>query len=366
MNARVDAIGGRTRLEAGHAGVVACAAFLAAPCASGASLSSVVGSASAPANGAETVRVLCPEETVTLGGGIHPANVLTMSVTSSGHVHDDGSEDGARLLLQDDGSGPPARGWQASARNHTDGALSFKAATVCSSAGITTTTEVDSDEALSVFGAPHNRALARAVCPEGTQAIGGGADLGDTLLMQLAANAPFFETEDPALGGLFFQPDGIRPAPIGWDAYAVNLSATSQTAKAGAICSADLSAVTVVGSASVQPDGFNTVRLLCPAGTTAASGGASVQSVATMRVTGSAPVYADGSEDGTVLFFQPDGPGAAPIGWQTAARNDDSEVRTLRSAVICVPEPAAAAQGLAAAVAIALLVRRRRSAAAAT
>jgi len=300
-------------------------------------------------------RVLCPDGTATVGGGVDLDNVLTMRVTSSGHVYDDGTVEGTRLLFQGDGPGPGPLGWQASGKNDAGGSQAIKIAAICSTDA--TTTAVNS---ASVSPGTFN--TARVLCPGGTSTLGGGVDLGQVLLMTVTSSAPVYPDGTPEGTRLIFQLDGPGAAPIGWQVSAINDDTSAQAIKVGAICSGGAPAQTVVGSADVTPGSFNSVRVLCPKGTVAVSGGVDLNQVLTMRVTASAPVYPDGTPEGTRLIFQPDGPGAAPIGWQASAVNGDLAIQTMKVAAVCVPEPGAAGQVLAALGTLAGLGRARRRA----
>jgi hypothetical protein len=330
------------------------AVVAAAPHSSWGAVSTVVGSATATAGSFGGRRVLCPDGAATVGGGVDLANVLTMRVTASGHVHDDGTPDGTRLLFQDDGPGPGPLGWQADGKNDASGSQTVKVAAICST-DISTTSVVNSASV-----SPGSFNTARVLCPEGTSTVGGGVDLGQVLLMTVTSSAPVYPDGTPDGTRLIFQPDGPGAAPIGWQASAINDDTGAQAIKVGAICSASVAVQTVVGSADVTPGNFDSVRVLCPEGTVAVSGGVDLNQVLTMRVTSSAPVYPDGTPSGTRLIFQPDGPGAAPIGWQASAVNDDGASQMMKVAAVCVPEPGAAGQVLAALGTLAGLGRARR------
>lgn len=89
---------------------------------------------------------------------------------------------------------------------------------------------------------------------------------------------------------------------------------------------------TVIGSTTVAAGSFNTVRVLCPSGTQALSGGPDPANVLAVQVTSSGPVYADNSNR---LIFRADGANAAATGWQVSAKNGDTAAQTIRAAVLC-------------------------------
>jgi len=279
-----------------------------------------------------TERALCPEGTIAVGGGIDLANVLTMSVTSSAPVLDDGG-DRERLLFQSDGTQPAPIGWQANARNDSSDDGTLKVAAVCESAPGAVTVVGSDSASVDSFAAK------RVLCPEGTIAVGGGIDLANVFTMSVTSSAPVFDD-----GGdgerLISKEDGTQPAPIGWQASARNENSADGTLKVAAVCESAPGAVTVVGSDSASIDSFAAERVLCPEGTIAVGGGIDLANVFTMSVTSSAPVFDDGG-DGDRLISKADGTQPAPIGWQASARNESSDDGTLKVAVICVPEPEA-------------------------
>jgi len=90
-----------------------------------------------PANIANVLVQLVPlglaalgQHFVIIGGGIDLFNVLTMTVTSSGPVFDDGGT-GQRLISTPNGTQPAPIGWQASARNESSAQGDLKVAVIC-------------------------------------------------------------------------------------------------------------------------------------------------------------------------------------------------------------------------------------------
>ncbi|MBW1635599.1 MAG: hypothetical protein JRJ68_04920 [Deltaproteobacteria bacterium] len=132
---------------------------------------------------------------------------------------------------------------------------------------------------------------------------------------------------------MIFQPDGINPAPIGWQASDRNDGTTDQSFKVAAICSPQSNITTVVGSNIVTVGSFAAERVECPSGMIAVGGGVDLNNVLTMKVTSSGPTF---DQNSTRLIFQPDGINPAPIGWQASARNDGATDQSLKVAAICM------------------------------
>jgi hypothetical protein len=285
-------------------------------------VTTLVGSATIAPGNFEAVRVLCPDGMVAVGGGVDLNNVLTMVVTSSAPTF---AANNNRLIFQPDGANPAPVGWQASARNNDTGSHPFKVVVTCAPLeGVSTV--VDSQTV-----APDSFQASRALCPNGRVAVGGGVDLDNVLTMAVTSSAPTFAANN---NRLIFQPDGDNPAPVGWQASARNNDAVTRPLKVVVICAQVEGVSTVVGSASVSAGSFNADRILCPNGSIAVGGGIDLDNVLTMVVTSSAPTFADNDNR---LIFQPDGDNPAPVGWQSSARNNDSNARPLKNAVICAP-----------------------------
>jgi hypothetical protein len=177
----------------------------------------------------------------------------------------------------------------------------------------------------------------RVACPAGAVAVGGGIDPYNVLTMSVTSSGPIWD--DGGSGQrLLNTPDGANPAPAAWQASIRNDSSPTGTLKVAAICDTTSSATTVVGSATASMGSFDSVRVPCPAGTTALAGGIDLFNVLTMSVTASAPVFDDGGS-GQRLIQTADGTQPAPIGWQGSARNESSATGTLKVAAICAPVP---------------------------
>jgi hypothetical protein len=169
----------------------------------------------------------------------------------------------------------------------------------------------------------------RVRCPAGMIAVGGGVDLGNVSTMKVTSSAPVF---GPSGDRLISQPDGINPAPTGWQASARNDDPRNLALKVAVICAPLSDVSTVVGSDTVTAGTFGSERVQCPAGMIAVGGGVDLGNVSTMKVTSSAPVF---GPSGDRLISQSDGTNLAPTGWQASARNDDPRNLALKVAAIC-------------------------------
>ena len=177
----------------------------------------------------------------------------------------------------------------------------------------------------------------RVLCPEGLVAIGGGVDVNNVLTMQVSSSAPVFP-DGPGGSRLISQANGAGPAPIGWQASAVNTTASEQSFSVAVIC-ADLPDVsTVVSFSTADAGNFTLERVLCPDNTVAVGGGADANNVLTMQLSSSAPVFPDGA-GGTRLLVQADGASPAPIGWQATAVVESGTAQQMKVAAICVDLP---------------------------
>jgi len=280
----------------------------------------VVGSDTAAPGSFGSERVLCPAGTVAVGGGIDLENVLTMKVTASAPTF---AQNNSRLIFQPNGTNPAPIGWQATARNDDTVVKSLKVAVICAPlSGVSTV--VGSDTV-----APGSFGSERVLCPAGRVAVGGGIDLDNVLTMKVTSSGPTFAQNNSRL---IFQPNGTNPAPNGWQATARNDDTTTKSFKVAVICAPLRGISTVVGSDTATAGSFGSERVLCPAGMIAMGGGIDLDNVLTMKVTASAPTFA---QNNSRLIFQPNGTNPAPIGWQGSARNDDATTKSLKVAVIC-------------------------------
>lgn len=305
-----------------------------------------VGSAVAASADAEAERVLCPDGSVALGGGLDPANVLTMRLTSNAPAF--GPENADRLMNSPNGTRPAPTAWQSSARNDEAFAQSFKVAAICSD-DTTVTTEVAAS-----FVDTGTSATLRVLCPEGSVAIGGGVDTGNIYVVSVAAQGPVFGAgPGNTLAGLAI---GTGPAPLGWEATVRNDLGVDQAFKVAAICSTELTAVTQIGSFPLPVGSFGGTRLQCPEGMIATGGGMLPADPSAAFETADAPAF--GVEQFDRLFTQSVGETEAPVGWQGNIVNEDDSVSSARLGVVCVPEPGALASAIAAAAALAWARKR--------
>ena len=202
----------------------------------------VVGSGAATIGSFDSARVLCPTGMTASGGGIDLFNVLTMSVTSSAPIFDDGGT-GQRLLFTPNGTQPAPIGWQASARNESAAQGDMKVAGVCKTAPTVVTVVGSGAATIGSFDNP------RVLCPAGMTAIGGGIDLFNVLTMTVTSSAPVFDDGGTAQR-LLFTPNGAQPAPIGWQASARNDSSVQGDMKVAVICAPEPEALLLVACAA--------------------------------------------------------------------------------------------------------------------
>jgi hypothetical protein len=247
-------------------------------------------------------------------------NVLTMKVTSSAPIFPGGE----RLIIQPDGTRPAPVGWQASVLNEAGSSQGFKVAVTCAPLSDVSAVIASDTAGAGSFG------VERALCPAETIALSGGVDMDNVLTMQATSSAPTF----PGGERLITQPNGTRPAPVGWQASALNEAGSSQGFKVAVICAplSDVSAV--VTSDTAGTGSFGVERALCPANAVAIGGGVDMDNVLTMQVTSSAPVFPPGDR----LITQPDGTHPDPIAWQASAFNDAGATQTFKVAAICTPQ----------------------------
>jgi hypothetical protein len=189
--------------------------------------------------------------------------------------------------------------------------------------------------------------------------VGGGVDLFSFTTMVVTSSGPVF---DNGGGGqrLLSTPDGVQPAPIGWQASTRNESSPGGDVKVAALCRTAPDAMAVVGSDAAAIGNSASERVLCPEGRVAVGGGIDLFNVLTMTVTSSGPVF-DNGVGGQRLLSTPDGVQPEPIGWQASARNESSPQGDFKVAVVCVPEPGAAGRSAVGFAALVAVWRSRRS-----
>lgn len=330
-------------------GMAGLAAWAGASGAAHAAVVTEVGSVVAGVAAAGVVRVPCPEGAIVLGGGLDPANVETMRVTSSAPAF--GPENTDRLIFRSNGSQEAGVAWQASAFNQESFNQTIKVAAVCAT-GIEATTEV-----VSALVAASSVATQTVLCPTGSVAIGGGVDVSNVGQMSVTATAPVWGPGPPE--SLATRPDGANPAPSGWSATVRNAGAPQVLAVAAVCIDAATPVVSEVVTLPVPVNGTGQTRTFCPDGMQAASGGVLPTNTSDVYVTASAPAF--GPDPFDLLFLQPDGPNPAPVAWQWNVRNDTDGVLSAKAAVVCVPEPGGVASAFAAAATLFGVSARRRS-----
>ncbi|MDT8307249.1 MAG: hypothetical protein RRC07_15055 [Anaerolineae bacterium] len=101
-----------------------------------------------------------------------------------------------------------------------------------------------------------------------------------------------------------------------------------------ALAPAYFTAKTIIETEIVAANSFGVLRVHCPAGMVALSGGVDVENVITMGVSSSAPAYGPASSDR--LLSQDDGPAPAPTAWQATVINDAAAAQDYRVGVLCV------------------------------
>lgn len=171
----------------------------------------------------------------------------------------------------------------------------------------------------------------RVTCPAGMVAVSGGVDVDNVLTMAVSSSGPTF---DVAQARLYQQPDGTHPAPVGWQATAVNGAGSSQDLRVAALCAPVTGVSAIVVSRDVPAGSFAVQAVTCPAGTVAIGGGIDVENTISMTVTSNGPTF-DAPE--SRLLQQPDGTNPEPNGWMAAAANAASSSQTFKVCAICAP-----------------------------
>lgn len=281
----------------------------------------IIDSATVAAGTFNVLRVNCPTGMVALSGGVDVENVLSMVVSSSAPVYGDD-----RLLFVGDGAASAPTGWQATAINDAATVQDFRVGVLCVDASAGLSSVIGSDTApVGSFG------VERVLCPAGMISVGGGVDVGQVLTMRLSSTGPAFGA-DPLGGRLLSQTNGVGPAPVGWQASAINDGAANMTVKVAAVCAPEpVGALTVISSDTVS-GGFGTERVVCPANMISVGGGIDLENVFTMDVSASGMTFTGATAR---LYQQSDGTQGPPFGWQGAARGSSGQL--LRTGVICLP-----------------------------
>ncbi|MHB8467209.1 MAG: cell wall-binding repeat-containing protein, partial [Acidimicrobiales bacterium] len=174
---------------------------------------------------------------------------------------------------------------------------------------------------------------ATAMCPSGTQAVGGGDHFTGGWLAPPSPQ-PITTLSAPDIGGmpLVSVPDGAHGPADGW--VAGGLSPASTTLKVGAVCASPGgtlgSTVTQVTSITL-PAGLSTVlNPMCPAGYQALGGGAQADDGFVARLNSSGPDIG-----GVALIGVPGGTHGPADGWAAGMANTDSMPHLVKAGVIC-------------------------------
>lgn len=194
-------------------------------CASMAGVRAVVGSNSAPAGSHSTESVVCPPGRVAVGGGIHPAGVVSLTVTSSSPLI--GS---SRTFSVTNGTYAAPNGWFGAVRNDDATPRTFKVGVICARESAVNLSTVVSSVAIGGSGGADARYVN---CPAGQIAFGGGVDPADLDSMMITSTGPAVTGDR-----LQLLPDGTYGDPSGWYGAARNELATSKNLRVAAICTA--------------------------------------------------------------------------------------------------------------------------------
>jgi hypothetical protein len=268
----------------------------------------------------DSIHVECPAGMTATGGGVDVESTLTMDVTASAPTFG-GTQH--RLLFRRDGSNAAPVGWQGSVLNRSAGVRKFTVGVICATLSGARTVVGSSDVLVSGFGSK------RVTCPAGTVAVGGGIDTENVKTMMVTSSAPTFAGPSHRLGQ---QPDGIHPAPDGWQASARNEGTLTKKFKVAAICAPLTGVLTHVVSDAVVPASHNRERAMCPTGYVTLGGGIDVTQLLKMTVSSSAQSY---PKFQFRLHQQPDGINPAANGWNASAINKDVVIHAIKVGVIC-------------------------------
>jgi len=200
-------------------------AVVAAVCQRTPAVFTVVAVGNASPGEIESAMAECTPDTVAIGGGIDVGNLPEMTVRSSAPVFS-----GALLSEIEDGEAPAPSGWEGTVSNDADRSVSFAVAAICKAAPEAVT--VVASVSASSGG---ESGSAKAFCPDGLVAAGGGVDVTSPDTMPLTSSTPLLPGGPSGTRPIDVIP-GAQPDPIGWRATARNDSASEQTVKVAAIC----------------------------------------------------------------------------------------------------------------------------------
>ena len=271
----------------------------------------------------DSIHLSCPAGMTATGGGVDVQNRVDMEVTASAPTFS-GSQH--RLISRGDGSNRAPVGWQGTVLNKSTSTKAFAVGVICATLSGVSTVVGSNEVSAGSFSSK------KVTCPSGTGAVGGGIDMENVKTMKVTSSAPTFAGSGHRLGQ---QPNGLNPAPRGWQAsafYDTILSRGTLGYKVAAICAPLTGVKTHVVSDSVVPGNFDHERAMCPAGYMVLGGGIDVTQVLKMTVSSSAPSF---NKFEYRLWQQPDGTNPAPNGWSASAINRDTVLHSIKVGSIC-------------------------------
>jgi len=151
----------------------------------------------------------------------------------------------------------------------------------------------------------------RVACPSGQSALSGGLDTHGADSIEITTLAPTF-----AGVSLIDQPNGPRTAPDGWLARAINYGSAPERVVLSVVCAPVTDLIVSIDEASLvpaasHPSGVALGIVLCFDGYVALGGGVESSDPATIKLTGSSPIFP------TLAFLatMPAGVNPAPDAW---------------------------------------------------
>lgn len=248
-----------------------------------------------------TATATCPAGQRLVGGGSAPAGTVDasfLSLRASAPLDETGT-------VGSTNSGDVASIWSASLTNQNPTPMSSYPERVFANCS------ANSDATLQVSTASLAGSATQALttsCPAGTRAVGGGfSSIGAQGDFLLRASGPVDET---GLTDNTFTGDVAR----GWRVLATNVTASTKTFSALALCSAASDATVALDSFFADPGVETTKFITCPTGKRALGGGTGTTGAVGPYLTASAPIAA-GSTPATTTT------GEAARGWSASAFN---------------------------------------------
>jgi hypothetical protein len=261
--------------------------------------------------------VFCPQGMIALGGGVDVGDAFNMTVSTNGPTVDK-----KRMLTIGGGTHGAANGWFGGALNATEPGKPYKLGAVCAPTTGTSTVVVSS----TTSGGSGQTSL---TCPAGTVTLGGGVDVDNVALMNTSSSGPTFAGTPPHQMAA-----GTYGAPDGWTGSASSVS--DRDFYVGAVCGPMKGIQSVVVDDRVFGGANINVEAACPTGTIAIGGGVTTDDVVSSAVTASGPAFGDTLHG---ILIEPDGWGAAPIGWEADVRNDGAGQVIVAVVAICAHWP---------------------------